>query len=80
MSKETFTTREAAEKLGVSSARVRQMILEGDLPAEKFGHILVIHAAALEAAKHRKTSPGPAPKPKTNGAAPLKRAKKGGRK
>jgi excisionase family DNA binding protein len=62
MSKETFTTREAAEELGVSSARVRQMILEGHLPAEKFGHVLVIRAAALDAARHRKTSPGPAPK------------------
>ncbi len=64
MSKETFTTSEAAAELGVSSARVRQMVLDGSLPAEKFGHLLVISAEALKAARHRKTSPGPAPKAK----------------
>ncbi len=60
MEKDTFTSKEAAAKLKVSSARVRQMVLDGTLPAEKFGRDLVITREAIEAAKHRKTSPGPA--------------------
>jgi excisionase family DNA binding protein len=32
-----LTTQEAAAKLGVSDARIRQLILEGKLPAQKFG-------------------------------------------
>jgi excisionase family DNA binding protein len=64
MEKDTYTTKEAAAKLKVSSARVRQMVLDGTLPAEKFGRDLVITREAIEAAKHRKTSPGPAAKTK----------------
>jgi excisionase family DNA binding protein len=60
MKKEIFTTNEAAEELGVSSARVRQMVLDGSLPASRFGRALVISAEAIEAARNRKTSPGPA--------------------
>ncbi|MDQ3255467.1 MAG: excisionase family DNA-binding protein [Acidobacteriota bacterium] len=70
MEKETFTTTEAAETLGVSAARVRQMVLDGSLPAEKFGRDLAITRAAIETAKQRKTSPGP---PKSS-PAPEKRA------
>lgn len=62
MAKEAFTTKEAAESLGISAARVRQMVLDGSLPAEKFGRDLVIRRPALEAARQRKTSPGPAAK------------------
>ncbi len=62
MRKETFTAPEAAEALGVSSARVRQMVLDGSLPASRFGRALVISAEALEQAKKRKTKPGPTPK------------------
>ncbi len=88
MSKKTFTANEAAAELGVSSARVRQMVVDGSLPVSRFGRALVISAEALEQAKQRKTKPGPMPKPKvkveaTNGqATPTKKraAKKGGRK
>lgn len=62
MEKEAFTTKEAAERLGVSAARVRQMVSDGSLPAKKFGRDLVITRAGLEAARQRKTSPGPAAK------------------
>jgi excisionase family DNA binding protein len=62
MRKETFTAPEAAEALGVSSARVRQMVLDGSLPASRFGRALVISAEAVAQAKQRKTKPGPAPK------------------
>jgi excisionase family DNA binding protein len=44
----TLTTREAAERLGVSPARVRQLVLAGDLPAEKFGRDLMIKEGDLK--------------------------------
>ncbi len=67
MSRKTFTANEAAAELGVSSARVRQMVVDGSLPVSRFGRALVISAEALEQAKQRKTKPGPAPKtPGTN--------------
>jgi excisionase family DNA binding protein len=77
MRKDTFTTSEAAAELGVTPARVRQMVLDGLLPAEKFGRDLVITADALEIAKQRKTARGPEPKAKAEGS---KASKKGGGK
>jgi excisionase family DNA binding protein len=65
MGKETFTTNEAAAELNITPARVRQMVLDGTLPAEKFGRDLVITAEALEIARQRKTVPGPEPKKKS---------------
>ena len=58
--KDFYTTSEVAEELGVTSARVRQMVLKGELEAAKFGRDLVITAQALSQARKRKTSPGPA--------------------
>lgn len=84
MNTERFTTKEAAEHLGVSPARVRQMVANGEIESEKFGRDTVITADALDVAKRRKTKPGPTPKAE-NGmpqAAPTKQAnkKKGGKK
>jgi excisionase family DNA binding protein len=62
MDKTAYTTAEAAAKLGVTPARVRQMVLAGVLEAEKFGRDLVISADAIAVAEQRKTKPGPAPK------------------
>ncbi len=62
MDKKTYTTNEAAAALGISSARVRQMVIDKTLPATRFGRALVISADALDAARQRKTSPGPAAK------------------
>lgn len=73
--KETYTTEEAAAALGVSSARVRQLIIDGLLKTERFGRAHVITREALEAARHRQTTPGPAPK-----ASAKKAVKKGGKK
>jgi excisionase family DNA binding protein len=73
--KGTYTTEEAAAALGVSSARVRQLILDGVLKTERFGRAHVITREALEAARHRQTTPGPAPKAKAE-----KAAKKGRKK
>ena len=59
MPKILFTTSEAAAELGVTSARVRQMILKGELAAGRFGRDLMINAEAVTKAKKRKTTPGP---------------------
>lgn len=64
---ETMTTTEAAERLGVTPARVRQMVLSGQLPAEKFGRDLVIKASDLELVKNR---PMGRPPGKVEAAAP----------
>jgi excisionase family DNA binding protein len=58
---DTYTTGEAAKMLGITSARVRQMILDGDIKAEKKGRDLLIPKAEIEKAKRRKTKPGPEP-------------------
>lgn len=39
---EYLTTKQAAEKLGVTESRIRQLIAEGRLKSEKLGHINVI--------------------------------------
>jgi excisionase family DNA binding protein len=80
--KDTYTTEEAAAELGVSSARVRQLILDGTLKTERFGRAHVITRGALDAARQRQTTPGPpppAPKPKPE-KAPRRSRKKTGAK
>src|SRR5262245_52980728 len=56
-----MTTQEAAERLGVTSVRIRAMILAGRLPAEKFGHVHMIKEEDLALVADRK--PG---RPKTH--------------
>jgi excisionase family DNA binding protein len=51
---EWLTTRQAADKLGVSDARVRAMIKAGQLPAQKFGHIHMINENDLKLVEDRK--------------------------
>ena len=60
MPKDLFTTNEAAKELGITPARVRQMILSNELKAEKIGRDLVVKAKDLATARSRKTIPGPA--------------------
>lgn len=50
---ETLTTKEAADVLGVSAARVRQLVLSGQLPARKFGRDLVIEQSDLKSVVSR---------------------------
>ena len=77
-----ITTTEAAERLGISPARVRQLVLRGDLPSTKVGPLNIVKVSDLELVRHRPAAGRPPKaKPKSNGAATLKRAsKKGGRR
>ena len=73
-----LTTEEAAERLGVTPARVRQLILSGQLPARKFAKVNMIHARDLELVKNRPKVGRPR---KTQSEKVSKRAtKKGGKK
>lgn len=64
MSKNLYTTNEAADLLGVTPARVRQMVARDEIPSEKLGRDRFITVEAINEAKHRKTRPGPTPQPK----------------
>lgn len=48
MSDILFTTSQSAEFLGVTSSRIRQLILEGRLPATKVGRDYIIKLSDLE--------------------------------
>lgn len=50
-----LTTKEAAGKLGVTETRVRQLILDGRLPATKFGRQHLINESDLSLVAERKT-------------------------
>jgi excisionase family DNA binding protein len=60
---ELLTTQQAAERLGITDSRVRQLVLEGRLQAQKFGRSNMIRAADLKAVEGIKR--GRPPKPKT---------------
>jgi excisionase family DNA binding protein len=49
-----ITTREAAQLLGVSDGRVRQMILKGQLSAKRFGRALTLSRSDVETLRRRK--------------------------
>ena len=54
MSLEGFlTTKEVAEKLGVSVGRVQQLIAEGRLPATKVGHTNLVKETNLSLVEKR---------------------------
>jgi excisionase family DNA binding protein len=57
-----LTSTEAAERLGVSTARVRRLVLDGRLPAKKFGRDLVIYEEDLESFERLKGGRPPKPK------------------
>jgi excisionase family DNA binding protein len=69
-----ITTTEAAERLGISSARVRQLVANGTLPAQKFGPVNMVKERDLELIRNR-PSAGRPPNVK-----PTKALKKGGKK
>ncbi len=48
------TTKEAAQILGITDGRVRQMILRGQLPAKRFGRALTLSRSDVESLRRRK--------------------------
>lgn len=60
MSVEGFlTTKEVAEKLGVSVGRIQQLIAEGRLPATKIGQTNLVKETDLKLVQDRKTGRPP---------------------
>ncbi|HEX8289806.1 MAG TPA: helix-turn-helix domain-containing protein [Pyrinomonadaceae bacterium] len=51
MDKKLLTTQETAQLLGLTDGRVRQMILDGTIPAEKFGRQNMIKRSDAEKVK-----------------------------
>ena len=64
MDKQLYTTNEAADLLGVTPARVRQMVSRNEIESEKLGRDRFITAEAIAEAQQRKTKPGPVPREK----------------
>ncbi|MFN7949008.1 MAG: helix-turn-helix domain-containing protein [Blastocatellia bacterium] len=60
MKDKLLTTKEAAERLGITAGRVRQMVLAGQLESAKPGRDLVIRESALASVADRR--PGRPPK------------------
>ena len=54
-----LTTQQVAEKLGVTAGRVRQMIVDGQLPATKMGRDNFIREADLKLVAERKVGRPP---------------------
>ena len=54
-----LTTKEVAEKLGVSVGRVQQFIAEGRLPATKIGQTNLVKETDLKLVQDRKTGRPP---------------------
>lgn len=59
MNKKFYTSKQAAELLGITDARIRQMAIAGEIEHERFGRALMITDKGIEQAKVRKTQPGP---------------------
>lgn len=56
-----YTTIEAAQLVGVSPTRIRQLAKEELIEHKKFGRTLVITEDGIKQAKARNTKPGPQP-------------------
>jgi len=70
-----LTTEEAAARLGVTGARVRAMIRDERLPAQKFGHVHMIKEVDLKLVENRKTGRPPDTKAQTRAKATAKKGK-----
>ena len=68
-----LTTREVAERLGITQSRVRALIQSGRLPSQQFGRDHLIKQSDLKLVENRK--PGRPPKAKPESA--VKAGKKG---
>jgi len=58
--KKDYTVSEAAVKVGVSTSRIRQLVLANEIDHRYFGRTIVITEDGIKQAKARKTKPGPA--------------------
>jgi excisionase family DNA binding protein len=56
---ELLTTQQVADRLGVTAGRVRQMIVDGQLPATKMGRDNFIREADLKLVAERKVGRPP---------------------
>lgn len=61
-----LTTEQAADRLGITPARVRVLIREGRLPAQSFGRAHMINEDDLKLVEDRK--PGRPPKANSEGS------------
>ncbi|MDQ3652450.1 MAG: helix-turn-helix domain-containing protein [Acidobacteriota bacterium] len=68
-----LTTREVADRLGVTVQRVHQFIKDERLPAQKMGRDYIINEGDLKLLDDRQTGRPPKAKPEQNGK---KRGKK----
>jgi len=59
-----LTTKEAAEKVGLTYVRINQLIKSGELPAEKRGRDYFVREADVDRLKDRPERRGRPPKPK----------------
>lgn len=66
MNDELLTTLEAAERIGVSRARVLQLIAEGQLPARRLGSQWVVRAQDVDAFERQPVG-YPKGRPRTEG-------------
>jgi excisionase family DNA binding protein len=71
-----LTTQEAAEKLGVTAGRVRQMIVDGQLPATKLGRDNIIKEADLSLVEDRKVGRPPKEKDSSKKESTARKLKK----
>lgn len=62
-----LTAKEFAERVGISHAYARQLILSGVIQSEKVGQMHLIPASEIQKALARRTKKGPEPKPKKRG-------------
>jgi excisionase family DNA binding protein len=62
-----LTTQQVANKLGVTAGRVRQMIIDGQLPATKMGRDNFIREADLKLVAERKVGRPPKTAKKVTG-------------
>jgi excisionase family DNA binding protein len=54
-----LTTKQVAEKLGVSEGRVRQLVAEKRLPSVKVGHTNLVREVDLELVRNRERTGRP---------------------
>jgi excisionase family DNA binding protein len=71
-----LTTEQAADRLGVTPARVRVLIREGRLPAQSFGRAHMINEDDLKLVEDRKPGRPPKPKEENEGRESKKRGRR----